>query len=97
MEFKSQGGASMKLFSVVVVLAIMGLGAAVLPQASWAGVGVGINIGVPAPAYYPPAYVYGPLPVYGPAVVVGVGPRYYGRPWHHHPYHKHYRHGYHHG
>ena len=43
MEFNVQGGASVRLFNVAVVLALLGLGAAALPPASRAGVSVGIN------------------------------------------------------
>lgn len=85
------GGAFMKLFSLIIIVAVLGMAAVFLPQNTWAGgVSVGIGIGLPlpvavypAPAYYPVPYGYGPPLVYGPALVVPGGPyyRYHGGPY----------------
>jgi hypothetical protein len=96
MSGNNAGGAFMKLFSLIIIVAVLSLAAVFLPQNSWAGgVSLGIGIGIlapvavyPAPAYYPATYGYGPPLVYGPAIVVPGGPyyRYYGGPYYR--YHK---------
>jgi hypothetical protein len=101
---KHAGGAFMKLFNGIIIVAVLGVAAVFLPQNSWAGgVSVGIGIGIPlpaaiypAPAYYPVTYGYGPPLVYGPPVVVPGGPyhRYYGGPYYRYHKHRHYK-GYH--
>ena len=108
MSANNAGGAFMKLFSLVIIVAVLGVAAVFLPQNSWAGgVSVGIGIGIPAPvvvypapAYYPVTYGYGPPLVYGPAIVVPGGPPYgyYGGPYYRyyklrHHGHYHKRHG----
>lgn len=102
MSANNAGGAFMKLFGLIIIVAVLGAAAVFLPQNSWAGgvsVGIGIGIGLPIPvavypapayypAYYPVTYGYGPPLVYSPAIVVPGGPsyRYYGGPYNR--YHK---------
>lgn len=103
MSANNAGGAFMKFFSLIILVAVIGVAAVFLPQNSWAGgVSVGIGIGIPAPVavypvptYYPTPYGYSPPVVYGPAIVFPGGPyyRYYGGPYYRYygrPYYRYY-------